>query len=319
MSCSKCEAIAQSPCDADADAAVTRRGWMRDPTRHVAQGVTGASWGLRRRLPMHAMRIRLLSTVWAVVIVAALSACASMTPQAMDGRFVQRTLELDGTAYSYQVFVPSLKAGGEVPAIVLFLHGIGERGHDNDKQLTAGLGPHVRAHSADFPAIVVFPQAPDDQYWTGATARMALAALAAATREFHGDPQRTYLTGLSMGGFGTWEVALLQPQRFAALVPISGALSLRREGQTFSVTPIAHETDPHAAVVARLRDVPIWIFHGARDDVVPPDDDRRLAAAFAAAGAKDARYTEFPGARHNAWDPAYAMPGLWTWLFAQHR
>lgn len=264
-------------------------------------------------------RIGFLSSAWAVLVIAAITACAPRAPQTVNGRFVQRALELEGATYRYQVFVPSPRSGGDRPAIVLFLHGVGERGSDNGKQISAGLGPHVRAHSADFPAIVVFPQALDDRAWTGATARMALAALAAASHEFQGDPRRTYLTGLSMGGYGTWEVALLEPQRFAALVPICGAITPHRDHPTLLVAQLANEADPHAAVASRLRGVPVWIFHGARDDMVPPDDDRRLAAAFAAAGARDARYTEFPEADHNAWDPAYAMPELWAWLFAQHR
>jgi predicted peptidase len=80
----------------------------------------------------------------------------------------------------------------------------------------------------------------------------------------------------------------------------------------------ASEPDPFSALASRLRTMPIWIFHGAKDDVVPLEDDRRTSAALKAVG-NDVRYSELPEANHNAWDPAYAMPELWTWLFAQHR
>jgi predicted peptidase len=122
-----------------------------------------------------------------------------------------------------------------------------------------------------------------------------------------------------MGGYGTWELALMEPQRFAALVPICGALLPPREERlNLFVTPLAGEPDPYATLARRLRHLPMWLFHGAKDDVVPPDDDRRIYAALQSAGA-DVRYTEFPDANHNSWDAAYATPELWPWLFAQRR
>jgi predicted peptidase len=247
-----------------------------------------------------------------------LSGCSTAPERPATGRFEARSLEVDGVAHRYQVFVPAPAAGGAHPPVILFLHGTGERGSDGDKPVRVGLGPHVRAQAAEFPAIVVFAQAPDDRDWNGGTARMALAELDAATAEFHGDRDRTYLTGLSMGGYGTWELALLQPQRFAALVPVCGALLPPSDERSLFVTPLAGVPDPYATLAQRLRHVPTWIFHGAKDDLVPPQDDRRTYAALQAAGA-DVRYSEFPDANHNAWDPAYAEPALWTWLFAQRR
>lgn len=244
--------------------------------------------------------------------------CSTSLPQPDDGRFVKRELVLGGTSYRYQVFVPSRAAGGRQPSVILFLHGSGERGSDGDKPVAVGLGPHVRAHLRDFPAIVVFPQAPQDSEWSGAGTAIALQALDAASREFHGDPRRTYLTGLSMGGYGVWELALLHPQRFAALVPISGAIRPPSDERALFVTPVAGEADPYAALASRLHSMPIWIFHGAKDDVVPLEDDRRTTSALKAAGG-NVRYAELPDANHNAWDPAYATPELWAWLFAQHR
>jgi predicted peptidase len=165
---------------------------------------------------------------------------------------------------------------------------------------------------------VVFPQAPDETEW-GGNADLVFATLDAATLEFHGDPDRTTLTGLSMGGYGTWEMALRAPGRFAALVPVCGGLVHPRR-PSMGVSGLDGLGDPYAAVAARLKDTPTWQFHGALDDVVSPDFSRRMDAALKAAGARDARLTIFPDANHNSWDAAYSqMPELWTWLFAQRR
>lgn len=238
----------------------------------------------------HARRmLRALLASAALLLPAALAGCASLPPTRAHGMFVERQLDDHGQLRRYQVFVPATAAAGRRPPVILFLHGSGERGDDGHAPTLVGLGPVVRAQGDRFPAIVVFPQAPQGSEWS-AHAAFALAALEAARREFGGDPRRQYLTGLSMGR------------------------------DTLFVTAVADASDPYAEIARRLRQVPIWIFHGARDDVVPPEDDRRLAAALRAAGARDARYTEFADANHNSWDPAYAgTPALWDWLFAQRR
>lgn len=232
------------------------------------------------------------------------------------GSFVARELIADGITHRYQVFVPSQQAGGEHPAVILFLHGSGERGSDGGKPTLVGLGPHIRKDPDAFPAIVVFPQAPDNTEWSD-SAGIAVAALEVATREFKGDRRRTYLTGMSMGGYGTWELALQQPGRFAALVPVCGGITAPAHRPTLRVEAVVGEPDPFLATARRLRALPIWIFHGAKDDRVLPQQSRRMAAALASVDAVDTRHTEFPDANHNAWDPAYATPELWAWLFAQ--
>ncbi|WP_295963564.1 prolyl oligopeptidase family serine peptidase [uncultured Xanthomonas sp.] len=247
--------------------------------------------------------------------------CSSLPSDPATGHFVSRQLSLDGRIYRYQVFVPApAHRQGPVPVpVVLFLHGSGERGDDGRDQTTAGLGPYLRRHLADFPALVVMPQAPDGEEWNGANATMALQALDDSSAEFNGDPQRTYLTGMSMGGYGTWEIALKQPQRFAALVPICGAiLSPHEDREYLVVTPVAYLADPYSALAQRLRHVPVWIFHGAQDDVVLPHDDRKIVRAFKNLDA-DVRYTEYPQGNHNAWDATYRDPKMWQWLFAQKR
>ncbi len=249
-----------------------------------------------------------------------LASCSHVATQSRPaGEFLERSVEAAGATHRYQVFVPASAANaGKPPPVILFLHGSGERGNDNQAQVPVGIGAYVRQHMDDFPAIVVFPQAPADSEWNQ-VADVVFAQLDAATREFGGDTDRTYLTGLSMGGFGTWDYALREPGRFAALVPVCGGLVIERR-PSMNVAAVARADDPYAAAAARLKNVPSWIFHGAKDDLVPPEYSRRMHAALRDAGAKDAHYTEFPDANHNSWDPAYQhTPELWQWLFAQHR
>ncbi|MBX9401858.1 prolyl oligopeptidase family serine peptidase [Lysobacter sp. BMK333-48F3] len=264
--------------------------------------------------------MRLLSAACLGLLSIAATACQTTAP-ATGGEFLPRELSLAGRTYRYQVFVPAPHRYQGRPAVVLFLNGSGERGDDGARQTQAGLGPYLRRHAAEFPAIVVFPQAPDDTEWTQDAGPIAMATLDAALGEFRGDPDRVYLTGMSMGGYGTWELALQHPQRFAALVPVCGGITVdwtdARPGMR--AHSVADAADPFAAAAQRLREVPVWIFHGGKDDVVPPAQSRRMDAALKAAGARDARYTEFAAANHNSWDAAYAYAPMWRWLFAQRR
>lgn len=236
------------------------------------------------------------------------------------GVFLERSVRVAGQERRYRVFVPAPRhRDGPLP-VVLFLHGTGERGDDGEAPSQVGLGPAIRARAADFPALAVFPHAPEGMDWKGTAAAIAFAALDAAMQEFGGDPERTYLTGLSMGGYGTWELALMQPERFAALVPVCGGVTAPRAERDLHVGPLRGLSDPVGALAQRLVDMPVWIFHGARDDVVPPTQSRAIHAALLQAGASDARHTEFPDTDHNSWDAAYGdTPELWPWLFAQTR
>jgi predicted peptidase len=254
-----------------------------------------------------------------VLATLALAGCVDL-PARPQGDFLEREVVLDGVSHLYQVFVPATAAGGRHPPVVMFLHGSGERGDDGAKPTLVGVGPYIRAHRDSFPAVVVFPQAPAGSEWSG-NLPLVEATLDAALREFHGDPRRVYLTGLSMGGYGVWDAALHAPHRYAALAPVCGGVTQpRAEHDTLFVAAVANAADPYAMLAERLHGIPTWIFHGAQDDVVPPQDDRRLATAFRAADARDLRYTEFPAANHNSWDPAYSQtPEFWNWLFAQQR
>lgn len=233
---------------------------------------------------------------------------------------MSRSLESSGRTSRHQLFIPERYDPGRRWPAILFLHGAGERGEDNLGQLRAGVGRLLRQHSRGFPAVGIFPQMARDSIWAGDAAAMAIAALDATMDELTIDPKRVYLTGISMGGYGTWQLASQHPERFAALVPVCGGVNPPHVlFSDLRVRSAPHETsDVHRWVAERIRDIPVWIFHGEADPIIPVAESRRMHVALQEAGA-DVRYTEFPGVGHNAWDPAYTDPELWLWLFAQRR
>jgi predicted peptidase len=251
--------------------------------------------------------------------VALLVAYPTASPQnqsRMETGFLDRSVVLNGTTYRYQIFVPASYAPTQRWPVILFLHGAGERGSDGYIQTQVGLAPAIRQNAARFPAIAVFPQATAESSWTGTLARVAVMALDQTMREYQTDPSRVYLTGLSMGGNGTWYIAYRNPKRFAAIAPICSWVS----PQIWKVDPVvpADSGEHFSALARQLRQVPTWIFHGEIDPAVPVDESRKAFAALQAAGAP-AQYTEVPGTGHNSWDPAYGSPRFWAWLFAQRR
>ena len=226
-----------------------------------------------------------------------------------------RTVAVNGRQFPYVAYVPE---GQHLP-MILFLHGSGERGDDAIKPTLVGLGPVLREHPERVPAIVVFPQVPLDERWLGDSADAAMNALDAAIAEFGGDPERVYLTGLSMGGYGTWHLALAHAGRFAAIVPICGGLLPHPTTVAVRQSPLTlSAADPYAFTAHALRTVPVWIFHGADDTVIPVSESRQMAEALRREGA-DVHYTEYAGVGHGSWDRAYAEEELWRWLFAQRR
>lgn len=230
-------------------------------------------------------------------------------------RFHNRTVRVDGREFPYVVYVPE---DVRRPApVILFLHGAGERGSDGMKQTLVGIGPVLRKHPERVPAIVVMPQVPADQRWLGDPADAAMKALDASIAEFGGDPHRVYLTGLSMGGYGTWHLALAHPDRFAAIVPICGGLLPHETTTSIRQSPLtAGTSDPYAFTAKALKSIPVWIFHGGSDPIVPVSESRRMAEALRAENA-DVHFTEYRGVGHNSWDRAYAEEDLWRWMFAK--
>lgn len=178
--------------------------------------------------------------------------------------------------------------------LVLFLHGAGERGDDLERVNIHGPAKRINA-GTNFPFILVAPQCPEEQWWDTDT---LVALLDTVTESLRVDPDRVYVTGLSMGGFGTWNLAARQPERFAAIVPICGG------GRT--------------ADAPRLANLAIWAFHGEQDDVVPPEQSRKIVEAVNAAGGH-ATLTIYPDANHDSWTRTYDNPKLYEWMLAQRR
>ncbi len=221
--------------------------------------------------------------------------------------FLYRTLDFEGETYAYSVYVPPGYTPDKAWPAILFLHGSGERGSDGFLQTEVGIGTAIRRHNQLIPAIVVMPQCRPKQTWVGPMGKMALACLKEASREYRCDPDRVYLTGLSLGGHGAWHLGAALPELFAAVVPICGFASYQEDDSTVA-----------AKIAARLKDTPVWAFHGDADKAVPVAASRRLVGLLRDAGG-EVQYTEYAGVGHNAWDKTYSDPALWRWLFNQRR
>ena len=194
--------------------------------------------------------------------------------------------------------------------VLLFLHGMGGCGSDNKKNLTDAGVPKIFADDAlrrKYPAIVLVPQCPRGSFWAGSIRgqkrptmdALVIGMLEAVGKEFEVDKRRLYITGLSLGGFGTFGTVSARPDLFAAAAPICGGW---RKGKD----------------IEGMASVPFWIFHGGADNTVPTRLSQEMAGALKAAGAA-VKYTEYPGVGHNSWTRAYNTPELWQWMFAQKK
>lgn len=178
--------------------------------------------------------------------------------------------------------------------LVIFLHGSGERGSDLNMVKKHG-PPKLVEQGKEFPFVVCSPQCPEGERWSTDTLNGMLDYL---LKTYRIDRDRVYLTGLSMGGFGSWTWVAENPERFAAVVPICGG------------------GDPKS--VERFKSVPLWAFHGVKDPVVPVDATTRMIDALKAIGANP-KLTLYPEAGHDSWTETYNNPELWEWLLKQTR
>lgn len=182
--------------------------------------------------------------------------------------------------------------------VIIFLHGIGERGNDLNKVKNAGLAA-IAGKNKDFPYIVISPQCKaekNNDWWNNANLNVLYDEV---LKLYNVDPSRIYLTGLSMGGYGAWAWAQGNPDKFAAVVPICGG------------------GEPGNACV--LKNKPIWVFHNADDGTVNVSNSRAMVDALKKCGSSVMKYTENPTGGHDAWTKAYSDPALFTWLGAQKK
>jgi len=227
-----------------------------------------------------------------------------------------------GNILPYRVLYPENYDKTKKYPLVLFLHGAGERGNNNEAQLTHGAKLFLAdSNRKNFPCIVIFPQCPQDNYWSSvkidrSTApitlsfdytsalttwplQSAIALVKKTAKEEKVDISRIYITGLSMGGMGTFEAVYRYPELFAAAMPICGG------GDTVHYDK-------------RVNKTPFWVFHGDADAVVNVNQSRSMADQLKKIKA-DVKYTEYPGVNHNSWDNAFAEPTFMSWMFSHKR
>jgi predicted peptidase len=195
----------------------------------------------------------------------------------------------------YLLFLPPAYDPAVRWPLIFFLHGSGERGSDIDLVKKFGLPKRLETWQ-DCPFIVVSPQCPTDSYWTFHLDALN-GLLDAIVGTYAIDTDRVYLTGMSMGGLGTWLLAMMVPDRFAALAPVCG-----RGNRT---------------TACRIKHIPIWVFHGQKDNVVPIRESEIMVEALKQCGA-DVKFTAYPDADHDSWTETYNNPQLYEW-FLQHR
>lgn len=212
----------------------------------------------------------------------------------------------------YRLMTPANPKPGQKYPLVIFLHGAGERGNDNNVQLVHGVKEFANANAREkFPCFLIAPQCPTGKRWVevdwsakqhdmppkpSEPLNWLLALLEQMKKEKPIDTDRIYVTGLSMGGFGTWDLLSRHAEMIAAAVPVCG-------GGDETKAPV-------------MKGVPIWVFHGAKDTAVIPARSRNMVEAVKKAGGT-IKYTEYPEVGHDSWNKAYADPELLPWLFAQ--
>lgn len=214
---------------------------------------------------------------------------------------ITRTAELD-----YLLYLPEgyKESGTNAWPLMMFLHGAGERGTNVNKVAVHGPPKLVKEGKKDFPFVLVSPQCPEGRNWRDDE---LLALLDYIIAKHNVDTNRIYLTGLSMGGYGTWSLGTKYPERFAAIAPICGG------GEQIPILL----ANPQKK--AALRSMGVWAFTGAKDFLVPVEESQRMTNALMRAGCKDVKLTVYPEAGHDSWTQAYTEPEIWNWFLAHKR
>jgi predicted peptidase len=244
------------------------------------------------------MRFILLS----ILVGGVLSLLSPGKARAEDTGLLTRNVKVGNKSYGYQVYMPGNLAGKEKLPVILFLHGIGQRGTGGFVKGAAAI--LIRQYLERLPAIVVLPQCEQGRYWTDPEMEaMVMATLNDTATEFRADRERLYMIGVSMGGYGAWHMAAEHAGTFAAFVSICGGSPLR-------------SGDRFRTIAGRVGQTPVWVFHGADDRVVPVSESREMVSALKDARGK-VRYSEYEGVGHNVWLNAMKEPELLPWLLSQ--
>jgi predicted peptidase len=219
------------------------------------------------------------------------------------GKIENRTVRVSDDEFTYQIYTPPIPGAEKLP-VMIFLHGIRERGSGGLIPTEGAAGAVVRHYFAQVPAIVLLPRCRQGSYWSDAVMdEMVMNALGQTLEEFGADERRVYLIGVSMGGYGVWHFAAAYPKRFAALVSLCGGSSIQT-GDRFD------------ALAERVGKTPAWLFHGADDSIVPVTESRRIVKALEATGS-EVKYNEYENVGHNVWFNVLAEKDFLPWLFAQ--
>lgn len=200
-----------------------------------------------------------------------------------------------GPGYHHIVYAPQDPYVSEKAwPLIIFLHGIGDRG--NDLKLVVGQGlPRMLKNRKNFRFLTAAPQCPDKEYWIPSMIDELIPVVAA---NYKIDEDRIYLTGISMGGYGVWMTAINYPDRFAAIAPICGG--------------------GEPGLASAIRNVPVWTFHGAKDPVVPVSETEKMVKALQKAGGS-AKFTLYPEGGHDAWTETYGNEALYEWFLSHNR
>jgi len=209
----------------------------------------------------------------------------------------------DGSTMPYLLYLPDEYEAntGRLWPFILFLHGSGERGHDVELVRQYGV-PHQIDTQPDFPAIVLSPQCPSDVRWSEQSNNV-MTLLGTVLKGLRVDHSRIYLTGLSMGGQGSWHLGATYPERFAAMLAICGRIP---------------DIEGFPEKVCALKDVPVRVFHGAKDDRVPVEESITMSKLLEDCGG-DVKLTIFPNGDHFCWDQVYEDQATWDWMFGQRK